>query len=148
MAEQLASNMASYVMGGSGSEGGSDGGWIGWYCGLKGNELLLEVDEDYIADTFNLYGLKSRFTWYDCALDQILSCEAPDEDDIENPQFHEIYQDAAMLYGLIHARFLITPRGLGMAAQKYRNGDWGYCPRVMCGETRVVHENFYISKSM
>ena len=64
----------------SGSEISDDGGWIGWFCSLKGNELFVEVDDDYIRDSFNLYGLRSRVRYYDLALDQILGSEAPDEE--------------------------------------------------------------------
>ena len=115
----------------SDSEISDDGGWIGWFCSLKGNELFVEVDDDYIRDTFNLYGLRSRVRYYDLALDQILGGEAPDEDDVETPRFMEIYKDATELYGLIHARFLITPRGLSLAHHKYSQADFGQCPRVM-----------------
>lgn len=32
-------------------------GWIQWYCTLEGNEFLLQIEPEYIKDTFNLHGL-------------------------------------------------------------------------------------------
>ena len=42
-------------------EGATDGGWIQWFCGLDGNEFLAEIDEQFIRDQTNLFGLKHRF---------------------------------------------------------------------------------------
>ena len=66
-----------------GSESSSDGGWISWFIELEGHEFFVEVsvrwpcfvtnqpkiisgtfsvqvDIEYIRDSFNLYGLKER----------------------------------------------------------------------------------------
>ena len=41
----------------------------------------------------------------------ILSPDCPDDVDLEDEGFMECYQEASDLYGLIHARFIISPRG-------------------------------------
>jgi len=33
-------------------------GWIEWFINVEGHQFLCEVDEDYIRDSFNLYGLQ------------------------------------------------------------------------------------------
>ena len=36
----------------------SQGGWIQWFCELEGHEFFAEVDDEFVRDSFNLYGLK------------------------------------------------------------------------------------------
>ena len=36
------------------------------------------------------------------------------------------------LYGLIHARFIVSPKGLVVMREKFLNGMFGVCPRVLC----------------
>eukprot|EP00418_Pyrodinium_bahamense_P088992 CAMPEP_0179038126 /NCGR_PEP_ID=MMETSP0796-20121207/14475_1 /TAXON_ID=73915 /ORGANISM="Pyrodinium bahamense, Strain pbaha01" /LENGTH=253 /DNA_ID=CAMNT_0020734439 /DNA_START=67 /DNA_END=828 /DNA_ORIENTATION=+ len=116
----------------------ADSGWIPWFCGLKGHELFAEVEEEYVRDNFNLYGLRGRFQFYDHALEMILSSEAPDEEDLADAEFLEVYRDATDLYGLIHARYIVSPRGLQVMREKYLKGTFGTCPRVLCDRQHVL----------
>ncbi|CAD8124451.1 unnamed protein product [Paramecium sonneborni] len=117
------------------SEGG---GWVQWFCAMEDHQFLCEVDDEFIRDNFNLYGLKSKFNFYNEALDLILSSETPDDEDLEDERFLEVYQEATDLYGLIHARFIITAKGLGMMKDKYLGGKFGACPRVLCERQNVL----------
>mmetsp|Transcript_989 Transcript_989/g.3585 ORF Transcript_989/g.3585 Transcript_989/m.3585 type:complete len:255 (-) Transcript_989:37-801(-) len=107
--------------------------WVNWFCRLQGNEFFAEVDEDYIQDEFNLCGLNQQVPYYDYALDLILDIESPHEEMLTEEQ-HELVESAAeMLYGLIHQRFILTSRGLSAMYDKFKNVDFGRCPRVLCG---------------
>jgi casein kinase II subunit beta len=46
-----------------------------------------------------------------------------------------IEQQTELLYGLLHARYLLTEAGWTRVLAKYRNGDFGRCPRVLCYRT-------------
>jgi casein kinase II subunit beta len=35
----------------------SEGGWIQWFCQLEGNEFFVEIDEEYLRNRSNLYGI-------------------------------------------------------------------------------------------
>lgn len=72
------------------------------------------------------------FINYDEALEMITESEAPLEDDHDNPNFMNIYQEAIDLYGLVHAWFIVTQKGLQMMKEKFLQGVFGNCPRVLC----------------
>jgi casein kinase II subunit beta len=76
--------------------------------------------------------------YYEHALEMVLMPEAPDEDDLQDADFLEVYRDAQDLYGLIHARYVISPRGLEVMRELYMRGVFGTCPRVKCNSQHVL----------
>jgi hypothetical protein len=77
------------------------------FCGLKGHEMFCEVERSYIEDGFNLYGLRACVSNFSDCLDLILDRIGPDDSDDSH-----LTQSACTLYGLIHARYIITAHGL------------------------------------
>lgn len=103
--------------------------WISWFLSTKGNEYFCEVDEEYILDRFNLTGLNGEVHHYSQALDMITdNLDEEPSDELRD----QIEASARHLYGLIHARFVITSRGLTKMIEKYKKYDFGRCPRVLC----------------
>ncbi|XP_020801325.1 suppressor-of-stellate-like protein isoform X2 [Drosophila serrata] len=102
--------------------------WIHWYTGLHGNDFLCRVPSDYIMDRFNLTGLDTLVPDFNHSLEVIL-----------DPEFLSEEWDKMMdnnlvesLYGLIHARYILTSHGMENMCRKYERGEFGICPRVYC----------------
>lgn len=111
--------------------------WISWFCQLKGNEFFCEVDEDFIQDDFNLTGLASQVTYYNFALDTILDVEIP-EGELDDRRLEVVEVSAETLYGLIHARYILTARGMHAMLAKFTDGAFGRCPRAYCAGQQVL----------
>ncbi len=84
-------------------------GYSHQFVSNRGNEYFCEIDEEYLTDRFNLTGLNTEVHYYQHALDLVndvfdLDCEDEMREAIEKSARH--------LYGLVHARYIVTTRGL------------------------------------
>ena len=105
--------------------------WISWFVSLRGHDFFCEVDEEYIQDDFNMTGLAGLVPYYDYALDLMLDVESA-LDRLNEDQQEVVESAAVILYGLIHARFILTSRGM------QRMVSFTHCPDV------IKHINSFI----
>lgn len=68
----------------------------------------------------------------------ILSPTQPGEEDLADEAFLELNQEASDLYGLLHLRYINTPRGMAKIYQRFLNGAYGTCPRALCDRQKVL----------
>ena len=102
--------------------------WIHWFCKLKGNEYFVEVDEDFIKKEENLEGIKVK------NFIKIILSEKKTKDYNLTQELLVDLQEIREVYGFIHKRFITTTEGLGLMREKYINGIFGYCPRMLCNK--------------
>lgn len=119
----------------SGSSDFAANSWVTWFLSTKGNEYFCEVDEDYILDRFNLTGLNAEVQHYPQALDLVTDAL---EEELDDESREHVENQARLLYGLVHARYIITTRGLAKMLEKYKRADFGRCPRVLCYQQALL----------
>lgn len=68
----------------------------------------------------------------------LLKPDLPTKQDVMNPHFEMLFEELRDLYGLIHARFILSPKGLNLMREKYLTGQFGVCPRILCQNQNVI----------
>ncbi|TDG51168.1 hypothetical protein AWZ03_002531 [Drosophila navojoa] len=117
----------------------ADRSWINWFVNLPSNEFLCRVPSEYARDKFNLTGLETMVENFQDTLDAILDSEFDIEYGFDRDADAETHPEMAeQVYGLIHARYILTRRGIMDMYLKYKRGDFGICPRIFCNEQAVL----------
>ncbi|KAL6452625.1 CKB1 Casein kinase II subunit beta [Candida maltosa Xu316] len=137
--------------------------WIQQYCDLFGHDYFVQVSQDFIEDDFNLTGLSSQVPYYREALYTILDYQVETAEDHSNdtnnnnnnsnnnnsgssnkrnpselPNKALLSHSAELLYGLIHARYIVSKQGLTAMASKFERNDFGSCPRFFCDGMHLI----------
>ncbi len=105
--------------------------WIHWFCKLRGNEYFVEIDDNYLKNEENLTGIN-----YKQFMKTFLS-EKPKNEELTRELLEEL-QEIREIYGMIHKRFILTPLGLGLMREKFLDGIFGYCPRLLCNKQTML----------
>ena len=95
---------------------------------IKKNNWLILVDESYINDNFNLYGLNNIIEKYNSVLKYLKGQYFDFFSDMTQSQMNK---EAEKLYSLIHSRFLLTYSGVKKTRKKFEQGHYGKCPREL-----------------
>lgn len=125
--------------------------WIEWFLGFRGNELFCAVDEDFISDRFNITGIGHDIPQFKKAYELISGSYGNeilfssfyanfvvDHEENDGEVRNIIEKSARHTYGLIHSRFILTSAGLEKMLEKYEQGVFGTCPRVLCKQAKLL----------
>jgi Casein kinase II regulatory subunit len=108
--------------------------------------MFCEVERTYIEDGFNLYGLRVCVSNFNDCLDLILDRIGSDAASDDS----HLTQSACTVYGLIHARYIITAHGLDAMYNKvmidtsYFNSFTGTVLQYRWHTFLTLHYSFFI----
>jgi casein kinase II subunit beta len=94
-------------------------------------------------DDFNLTGLSSQVPYYDYAMDTILDIEISANENLSEEQLDMIESASELLYGLIHARFILTCGRAGVILPGARL-PWPSTLRCALCAARPRHRKAYV----
>lgn len=94
--------------------------------------FFVAIDHEFLSNRFNHYGLTEQFDDYDRVYEYVTK-EMIDFDE-DSP----LYRAAVRLYGLVHARFILTRPGFKKMASKYSRDIHLPCPRVNCKKSHCL----------
>lgn len=106
------------------------------FISSRGNEYFCEIDEEYLTDRFNLTGLNTEVQYYQYALDLITDVFDLDCDD---DMREAIEKSARHLYGLVHARYIVTTRGLAKMVRHFSSYHMAlHRTALRCAALRII----------
>lgn len=104
-----------------------DDRWITHFTDKKENRYLCKINETFLADRFNFFGLKEKIEDFEEAYQVIRDKRASFNGETE-----------ADVYYLAHQRYIYTSSGLESILDKVLNYEYGKCSRIGCKEIPLI----------
>ncbi|KAH0792554.1 Casein kinase II regulatory subunit family protein [Histomonas meleagridis] len=102
--------------------------FVAYVKNSKYGEVMIPIPKYYLDDYFNYYGLKKYFTNMDDLYDVLNDPKVY----AKYEENEEIIQQAFLLYGYLHARFLSSDDGIDFMKDVYKGNKYPKCPRIFC----------------
>lgn len=99
-------------------------------------ELLIPVPLDFLEDSFNYTDLAALVSNFDGALRYLLYTYSGEDPDACGDEV--LQQEAGLLYGLLHARYVTTEPGLARLKKLVLARRFGSCPREGCRSCPLI----------
>ncbi|KAJ6241247.1 casein kinase ii subunit beta [Anaeramoeba flamelloides] len=112
--------------------------WAEWFCDLDDHEWFCIINEDYLMDNFNFYGLQKYIKNFSYTIDLIRDLDNEQFEFLTEEEKHKLEKEAFVLYGLIHARYIITYSGMRDMRKKIKNHSFGRCKRYLCKQSALL----------
>lgn len=90
----------------------------------------MRIDDGFLRCAANYSGLRAHFSCFSSACDLLRGGASSGDATAE--------REAAVLYGMLHARYLATAGGLQAMHAKYRRREFQQCPRALCRSVRCL----------
>ncbi|KAH0791363.1 Casein kinase II regulatory subunit family protein [Histomonas meleagridis] len=115
--------------------------WVNQICRIQ--PWLVEVDLCFITSPKIVNAIVGDKMLFKAAM-EIITDRHNNKNfwDIKNPNFLEnlrtINLEAIRIYSLIHAKFIVTNKGLKLMKKKINSGIYGKCPRFLCKGNNLI----------
>jgi casein kinase II subunit beta len=107
--------------------------WVKQFCQRRVNSWYVRIAFEYLNDRFNYYGLEGYVPNFRLARELITDTHSLEWRYLSDSAIIEIHEQGKQLYGLIHARWICTTRGLSLMRRKaFKKRRYGLCPRFYC----------------
>ena len=105
--------------------------WKKYYLSLPQNGWLCDIPDEYLNDRFNVYGLDESCKYLNQCINVITGAEKLSNISEAKAEIM-MKEELPKVYGLIHARYILSPDGIAQMEAKYKAHCFGFCPRFKC----------------
>ncbi|KAE9551365.1 hypothetical protein FO519_005419 [Halicephalobus sp. NKZ332] len=117
------------------SESDHEVSFINWLHSFPTTCMMIYVDEDFIRDGFNRQNIHKEIGISERQVNRLV--EKILEGNIEEFDKDE-KTNAIDIYGLVHARFIVSPYGIDQMRLLFSRGAFGKCPRHFCADQNCL----------
>ena len=105
--------------------------WVDWFLSQPKGKYFIKIDPEYMNNIYNFYGIRQKVPFFKYSLDLIRGDYIlPEDRPSQWPPNLDEY--GLCLYGILHARYLLTSQGQERMHEKYLINQFPKCPRFFC----------------